>query len=178
LKTATLSREKEPPVNREIKTKNRLYLIITLGFIFMLTNAHIIQETLWNGLRKLVQWFSDIQSSPDGELVEDSPPSPAQDPQLPFDDKESGAIAKVLENIVMYAMYILLVLGAMILILLIIKKTRKKMASMFRAFIHFLKQLAIKKDKQEDQSIYIDEKENLFSWKEWKAERKRKAAGF
>src|SRR5699024_10783193 len=112
LKTATLSREKEPPANREVKNKNRLYGIIKLAFVFMLTNAHIIQETLWNGLRKLVHWFSNIQSSSDGELVEDPSPSPAQDPQLPFDDKESGAIAKVLENIVMYAMYILLVLGA------------------------------------------------------------------
>src|SRR5699024_11422804 len=89
LKSATLSREKEPPVNREIKNKNRLYLIITLGFIFMLTSANIIQETLWNGLRKLVQWFSNIQSSPDGELVEDSPPPSVQDPQLPFDENAS-----------------------------------------------------------------------------------------
>lgn len=178
LKTATLSKKEEPPIDKEIRSKNRLYLVVTFVIILLLASGQFIQDVLWNGLKNLIQWFSGIQSSPDGELIEDPSPDAGQNPELPFDDGESGIIAKVLEEIVTYALYVVLAVVLIMLILLITKKTRQKMIQIIRGFFRFLKQMVQRKSKPEEQTPYVDEKESIFSWHDWKKDQKQRAKGF
>lgn len=178
LKSVTLSKKKSPVVDQEIKNKNVIFMGLTLMVAFLLANAYVIQQGLWNGVKKAVQWFSGIQSSPEGELEEDPSEGMQEDPQLPFDDKESGTVAKFLGTVATYAVYILIAVVIVLLVLLMMKKTRERIVRMYHAFIQFLKRMAYQKSDEEQISAYTDEKENLFSWKEWKQERKQRAKGF
>jgi len=74
-------------------------------------------------------------------------------------------------------LYVVLAAAFIMLILLITTKTRKKVVQFFRAFIRFLKRLVQRGSKLEEPAPYVDEKESLFSWQDWKKDKKQKAKG-
>lgn len=178
LHVATLSDKKSPIVDKDIKKKNSLFLGVILGVAFLIANAHVIQQKLWSGIKKVVQWFSGIQSSPEGELKEDPSGGTEETPDLPFGDKKSGTIAKFLETVMTYLLYVLIAAAIILLVLLMMKKTRERIARMYHAIVRFLRQMVYRKQADEQVIPYTDEKESLFSWKDWAKERKQGAKGF
>ena len=90
---------------------------------------------------------------------------------------EPSAFFKFLEMIAMYAFYVFLVVAAIVALLLIIKKTRDWVIKIFRTILTFLKNIVNRTTHQAEAEQYIDEKESVFNWDEWKEEQKNKAKG-
>lgn len=179
LKRTTLSKKEKPFVSQTIKKHNRVFLTITIGLIALIANGKQIREGLWNGFRAVVKWLLDlISSGKTEEMIEEPAPAPSMDPALPFDEpKEPSAIAKLLEVITMYMVYFLLVIGVIILILLLIKKTRRWIINGFRLIIQFLKNIVSQMTELDESVQYVEEKESIFDWQEWKEEQQSRASG-
>jgi hypothetical protein len=179
LKNTTLSKEKKPFISRIIKKQNRVFLAITIVIIALIANGQMIREGLWNGFRAVVRWLIEFLSgSESGEVIEEPPPPPPVDPMLPFEDpKEPSAIAKFLEAMTEYVTYFLLAVATILLILLFIKKTRIWITNGLRMLIQFLRTIVNQMTTREESMQYIEEKENVFDWQEWKDEQQSKAKG-
>lgn len=178
LKSTTLSKEKKPFISKTIKSQNRIFLTITIAIIALITNGKAIRDALWNGFRAMINWFIELVSgSGGGEVVEEPPPT-SMDPGFPFDEpKEPSVIAKILEAMTMYAMYVFIAVAVTVILLLLIKKTRKWLMNGFRRIIQFLKGIMNQMTEREESTQYVEEKENVFNWQEWKEEQQSKAKG-
>lgn len=175
LKTSTLSEEENPYVSRTIKKQNRLFLVITVAVIALLVGGYKIQDAFKAALLWFIGLFSG--SSAEEEVIESTPPP--SNSGLPFEgEKESSAILKFLEVIAMYAVYILLAVALVFLISLFVKKMRTWLKKVMYRFLSFLKQMVSRPDQSETSTGYVDEKESIFNWKEWKKEQQEKAKGF
>src|SRR5690625_2272535 len=180
LKNATLSKNKKPFVSRTIKNQNRIYLILTILIILLISNGQMIRDGLWNGFRFVIKWLIGFLSgSSEREKIEDEPPPSPIDTALPFEDSnESSVIAKLFDMIMMYVMYIILAAGLTILLLLLIKKTRIWIKNGFRQIIQFLRKIVNQVNERNEATQYTEEKESVFDWQEWKNEQQSKAKGF
>lgn len=179
LKSATLSKERVPFISRAIKNQNQIFLLITISVIALITNGQMIREGLWNGFRTSIQWIITLLSgSEDQQIIEEPPPPSSAAPKLPFvETKEPSAFAELLEVIMMYVVYFLLFVAMIVLLLLLVKRTRLWIKKIVGTFILFLKQMVSRSTKRVETAQYVDEKESVFSWKEWKEEQQEKAKG-
>lgn len=180
LKKTTLSKEEKPFISKHIKNQNRIFLSITIVIILLITNGQMIRDALWNGFRAVVGAVLGWMSRPvSEEMIEAPPETGPMESEFPFDDDMGpSAIAKFLEMIAVYVVYFLLVIVAVFLLLLLIKKTRMWMISRFRQLIQFLKGIVSQVAERGESTQYIEEKENVFDWQEWKEEQQSKAKGF
>jgi len=179
LKSSTLSKDKKPFISRNIKNQNRVFLIITLGLIFLIANGRMIRDGFWNMIRSIIQWLVNLGSSTEGEEIIGEEPPPADfAPPFPEEDKGPSIIAEFLELVMTYVMYVFLGFAAIILILLLIKKTREIIINAAKKLIAFLKQLGNQFNKEVEDVQYVDEKESVFNWDEWKAKQQEKVKGF
>ena len=181
LKSASLSDKEESSkgssVDRDVQTKNRLFIIITFLIIFGIASLTVIKDSLWNGFKGIVQWLTGGESS-NNEGPDDTGPPPMDDaPVSPGANKEPGVVSDIFEKIALYAIIVVAVIAAVLIVMLFFKKARKRIKKMFHAFVNFLKQMTPGNSNQDQNKSYIDEKENLFSWKDWKEEQKQKAKG-
>lgn len=174
LRYSTLSKEKKPFISRNIKNQNRVFLVITVVIIFLVANGKMVKDGLWSLIRSIVQWlFSSESSSP--KIIEEPPPLTNQPPPfLMEDDKGPSVLAQVLEMVMTFITYILAGIGIIIIVLLLIKKTRDILLNAARKLYNFLKQLGNQFSEDEEAVQYIDEKENIFDWQDWKEERQKR----
>lgn len=179
LKNTTLSKEKKPFVSKAIKNQNRIFLMITILIIALITNGQMIRDGLWNAFRAVIRWLIEFLSgSGEKEIIEEAPPQAPMEPVFPFEEpKEPSMIAKFLEIITMYIMYIVLAFAVVFILLLFIKKTRMWMMKSFRQIIQFLKQIVSQITERDESTQYVEEKESVFDWQEWKDEQQLKAKG-
>lgn len=178
LKSSTLSKEKIPFVSRAIKSQNRLFLIMTVVVIVLITNARIIQDVLWNGLRAFIQL---IVGSPteEGTIITETPTEDIVDPTLPFEGPmEPSAFAKYSGIIVEYVAYAFVFLAAIALLLLFVKRARVLFKQIVRIVIIFFNKIVNRSAYSEESVQYVDEKERIFNWKRWKEEQQAHAKGF
>lgn len=169
LKSATLSKQRNPAVSREVKGKNSLFLGITILLIILVANAHMIRDGFLNVVSTIVQSIFGDSPDPSQEGVGDEPPpSSSVDAPGGLPEGEPSTVAKALETIIMYSMYVLLIVGAVLLLLFIFKQTRKHVLNIFNTVINFLKQMVTPTTNNEATEAYVDEKENIFNWEEWK----------
>src|SRR5690625_212256 len=161
LKNTTLSKDKKPLISRTIIIQNRIFLMITIAIIALITNVQAIRDGIWNAFRAVVKWLIEFLSgSGGGEIVEEPPPSAPMEPAFPFEEpKEPSVIAKFLEMITMYIMYIFLAVAAIVLILLLIKKSRIWIVHTFRSIIQFLKRIISQVTERDESTQYVEEKE-------------------
>lgn len=153
--------------------------MITLLIVALITNGRTIREGLWNGFRAVIQWLVDATSgSGEKEVIEEPPPPPSMEPAFPFEEpKEPSAIAEFLEMITMYVMYVLLAAAIVLIVFLFIKKTRTWIINGFKKLIQFLKEIVSQMTEREEDVAYVEEKESVFNWQEWKDEQQSKAKG-
>lgn len=175
LKAATFSKQKHPFISRAIKAQNRVHLIITLAFIALIAFGETIRSWIWQGIRTVLQWlFQGLSDSEQAPIIEETPPPASFD----FGELERGepsAFAKFLEMITMYIFYAFLIVAVIVCVLLLIKKTRKWLFQITKSVLAFLKRLAQRTFHQEEAMQYVDEKESIFKWEEWKKEHQEKA---
>ncbi len=174
LKSATLSKQRTPFISRTIKKQNRLFLVITIALIALVTNGQAIRDVLLNGVKSFINWMLGFVSSSQGEQMTEQAPPPAQ-PNLGLEPGEPSAFAKFLEMIMTYVFYVFLIVAAIAALLLIIKKSRLWIKRIIGSFIAFLKQIGNRSMERQETGQYIDEKESVFDWKEWKKEQQDKA---
>ncbi|MEK3888200.1 DUF4129 domain-containing protein [Bacillus sp. FSL K6-3431] len=177
LKSATLSKQSKPMISRAIKSQNRLFLTITIALIAVVTNGQMIRDALMNGIKAFIRWILGFGTGTEGEQVTEQAPPPAS-MDLGLEPGEPSAFAKFLEVIVTYIFYVFLIFAAIAILLLIVKKTRMWIKRAFRALILFLQQIGNRVMEREESGQYIDEKESVFDWQEWKKEQQDKAKGF
>lgn len=177
LRSSTLSKEEKPFISPNIKNQNRVFLILTIGLIFLIANGKMIKDGFWHIIRSSIQWLINLGSSDDiGEITEESPP-PANlsPPFLLEDEQETSVIIRFFEMILIYAMYVLIIVGVIIIILLMIQKTRNLILQIVKNLIRFLKQqIGSHLNKDEETVRYIDEKENIFDWQDWKGKQQER----
>ncbi|MBS4178232.1 hypothetical protein [Lederbergia citrea] len=178
LKASTLSKQKKPFISRTIKKQNRVYLALTIAVIALITNGQMIRDLLWSGFKGFIQLILGMFSGGDvGPEVDEIPPPASMDLGLPVDKKKS-AFAEFLDLIMTYFGYILFVLVVVAILLLLIRKIRLWVKQLVCALISFLQQMVSRTSERDDSFQYIDEKESIFDWKEWKKEQQDKAKGF
>jgi len=177
LKASTLSKQEKPFINRSIKSQNHFHLIITLAVIAFITMGQKIREWIWNGIRSFLQWIFQLFPESEGEPIVEEQPSAGPMDLGGLEKGEPSAFFKFLEMIAMYAFYVFIVVAAIVALLLIIKKTRDWVIKIFRKILTFLKNIVNRTTHQSEAEQYIDEKESVFNWDEWKEEQKNKAKG-
>ncbi|WP_088105559.1 hypothetical protein [Halalkalibacter urbisdiaboli] len=177
LQAATLSKESHPYVSPTIKKQNQLFLIITFICILLITNAGIIKTTLWNGFVGLVSGFINLVSGNESPPASDErPPALDMDIGLPNDEAvEPSVFAKIMDTLMTYVMYVVIVIAVITFALFFIKKARAWIKLALSKLLHFLKQILVRTDKSEETMEYIDEKESIFDWKEWRHEQQKRA---
>lgn len=180
LKSTTLSQEKKPFISQTIKSHNRIYLIITIAVILLIANVQKIHQALWSGFRTVIKWILEFLSGREGsKSTEELPPADPIEPTLPFEEpKESSAFTKLIEMITMYMVYIFVAIVVIAFILLFIKKTRIWIINKLRLLIQFLKGIVRQMTEHNESTQYVEEKESVFDWQEWKEEQQSKAKGF
>ena len=166
LRSATLSKDSKPFISRSTKRQNRLFLLITLIFIAGISNFQLIQNILSKTIIAFLNWiFSGSQGA---DVVEEMPPASTQAPMFPMgDQKEPSAFAKLMEVITEYLMYAVAIMTVIVIVLLLVKKIRLWLKQGFYRLIQFLKRVISPNDSEET-SHYLDEKESIFNWEEWK----------
>lgn len=180
LKSTTLSKEKKPFISQTVKRQNRIFIIITIAIILLIANGRRIQETLWNGFRGIIQWMIELLSDGEqgGNLGEDPPPAPVESVLPVVETKEPSAFAKLLEVIAMYVVYISVAIVIILLILLLMKKTRRWLIKVFQKLLQFLRRIGGQITARDELTQYIEEKESVFDWRDWKEENQSKVKAF
>jgi len=177
LRASTLSKEKKPFISRAIKNQNRVYLILTTAVILLLTNGKVVQEAVFQAFKAIIQMILWLFGTDEGKSVVEETPPPAQ-MELGLEKGEPNAFLKFLEMIFMYIFYVVLAALAVGILLLFIKKVRMLVKKWISTFIAFLKNIIFRSSELGESTQYIDEKESVFNWKEWKDAQQDKAKGF
>lgn len=175
LKTSTLEKDQTPYISRTIKKQNKIIILFTIGVI-LIGNLSIVRDGFL-GVIRFIMGFIFSSSGEEEEITPDDSPPPTGEMQLPGkEEAEAHPFFKFLEQVVIYAFYVLLVVAVLVLIFLLIKKSRVWLLEKWKQFIQFLKGIT-KRFEQEDQAPYIDEKETVFDWKRWREKQQDKAKG-
>ncbi|WP_100407944.1 hypothetical protein [Bacillus solitudinis] len=178
LRTATLSKKKDPYLGKSIKNQNRFFLMITLIFVTLLTNGQVIQQAVLNMLRALIQAMVSLFSEDGVTQVEQGPPSARMESILPTDEYKPSAFAIFIDRLMTYLIFGICVIVIILCLLFLVKKTRDWLKTGIRRLIDYLKKTINAKVEQHDNYGYVDEKETIFNWNLWKHEQKKKLKSF
>lgn len=174
IKSATLSKEDNPFVSKQIRIHNVLFIILTIGIIGFITYGKVIQDLVLSVVRGFVQFLlrTDQDNPDDVELV-----NPPDLDDLFEDIPEPSLLAQIIDIIIATIGYTLMFIGAIILIMLLIRKSREWILEGIERIIKFIQRLT-KRVREDDQVMYIEEKENIFNWDDWLQERKQQLKNF
>lgn len=174
LKSSTLSQEQKPFISRTIQSQNRLFLLGTFLVILAISNFGKIREWLWDGFRALMGFIFRQSAEKELEPImeEGAPASPVM-PDLPAGEK--SAFAEFLDMVMTYIAYVVVGVILILALLLLIKKVRQHLLKLFRKLIAKVKEIFSRTSMDRETEQYIDEKESLFDWQEWRREQQAKA---
>lgn len=169
LKSSTLSKQKRPFVTGSIKGKNRVYIVVILSIIAIITNFKVLQHLLYTAISAvisaIISFFSIFEND---EQIENTPPASEGSMPPPLEGGEPSALAVLMEKIAEVGFYILAVVGGIIFIFFASKKVRHLFRLGYKWFMNYLNQLFhIRKSDHEENSQYVDEKESLLDLKKW-----------
>lgn len=105
-------------------------------------------------------------------MEERAPASPVM-PDLPAGEK--SAFAEFLDMMMTYIAYVVVGVILILALLLLIKKVRQHLLKLFRKLIAKVKEIFSRTSMDRETEQYIDEKESLFDWQEWRREQQAKA---
>ncbi|MFC4387046.1 hypothetical protein ACFOZ1_04405 [Gracilibacillus marinus] len=171
LQKASLEKENHS-TNRDMKRMNRVFLILTIVITVVLTNFQIIQSLLFNSMRSVLQFIISLLSGQERETQEPQQNDEMSQPILPAGEvKEPSAFAEFLEQLTMYFGIFLIIVVGMLAIALLFKKVRRFLLKIVRQLLQALKQMFTRSNKTETNTMYTDEKENMFDFKKWREEK-------
>ncbi|GGM19848.1 hypothetical protein GCM10011351_02140 [Paraliobacillus quinghaiensis] len=164
LQQATLAKKPKNAVNKVIQKQNRLYVVVTLGAIFLLTQFGTIKSLLSFVISALLKLISD--GSPIEEPLEQGPEEkPINSVQEII---EPSIYVEILEMVATVIAFIFLIIGIGFFLYKISKHFRYIMQQIFQ-IIHKLITFFGKKSPVADSSeTYNDEKETLFDLSNWR----------
>ncbi|MGP4040706.1 hypothetical protein ACTWP4_12555 [Gracilibacillus sp. D59] len=176
LQKESLTKGKKKKIGPEIARINRVYMVLTLLFVFVITNFQVVQSALLNGIRSIIQsiiWLATFFESGD-DIIREEPQS-NQAPQLPAaEEQDTSWFAELMDTLT----YILGIVIAAVLIILFIallfKRFRQLISRAVKYLWNLIRQVFGKKDLVEATTDYADEKESLFDWKKWRKENQEK----
>lgn len=174
LKASTLSQEQKPFISRTIQSQNRFFLIGTLLVIVAISNLGKIREWLWDGFRAIMGLiFRESTEKEIEPMPEEGAPSSPMLPDLPAEEK--SAFLEFLDMVMTYIAYVVVAIILLLALLLLFKKVRQRLLLLFRKFLSMIKNLLSRSSEDWETEQYIDEKESLFDWQEWRREQQAKA---
>ncbi|MBS4219256.1 hypothetical protein KHA96_13100 [Bacillus sp. FJAT-49711] len=174
LRASTLSKDKKPFISRAIKNQNRVYLLLTTAVILLLTNGKVVQEAVFQAFKGFIQMILWLFGTDEGKSVVEETPPPQQ-MEIGLEKGEASPFWKFLEMIFMYVFYFVLAALVIGVLLLFIKRVRMLVKKWIGKFISFLKNIIFRSTDLAESTQYIDEKESVFDWNEWKESQQEKA---
>ena len=175
LKSATLSKESKPFVARALKVQNRLFIIITLLIIVIITNFNILQSILLKMITLIIKGIIAFMSLFDREeVIEEQPVQQNEAAMPPMEPGEPSLIALILEKIMMIVFYIAIVIAVIMLVRLLSKKIGVWVKSSWNWLKRFFNRLLNLNNQDEEENLYFDEKESTFDWKDWRKKNQEK----
>jgi hypothetical protein len=168
LKTATLSNEKRPFLSRTLKWHNRFFILTTIIIILLLTNYKLLQDAFSNltaMISNWIKWFFSLFGN--DEPVEATAPELPEQPSF-GEQGEASAFAEMIERIVIIVAIVVGIVACLVLLYYLSKKMRRWLKKGFAWVLAFLNQMLQRTDQDDEDRQYIDEKESLMDWKQWR----------
>lgn len=153
--SAALTRGQEDArVVRPILRTNRKYLAVLYGLIIAISFGEAVWHAVTSALKK---WLSSLSFPDTGEdaAPAESPPLTAPGGDFPLEPGEPSRLAVLLQTILQWVIYILLIAAALIGLYYAFKGLRKLLGRLFR--------LLGRNVERSDDTGYIDEKESLLA---------------
>ncbi len=177
LQKESLAKDKKKKIGPEITRLNRVYLILTLLFVFAITNFQVVQSALYNGVRSIIQsvmWLVTLFGNDEKELVEEQPPSNEMPALPPAEEQEPSRFAELMDTLTYIMGLVLVAILIILFIAILFKKFRRLIIQAVISLWKMIKQVFGKKNVAETTTDYEDEKESLFDWKKWRKENQDK----
>lgn len=178
LYSSTLSKQKKPFVSKVIKAKNRAFIIAMLSLIAIITNLKIVQILFLKMIevtRQVLVWLLSITKNdpPDEEAIVPLPQTEA----LPvFVGDGTSQLALIAEKILIFVFYVGFILITITLLVFIAIKLGPWLTTGFHWFKKFLTKIFNLKHRDDEQDYqYVDEKESLFNFEQWRQNKKEQA---
>ncbi|WP_299088703.1 DUF4129 domain-containing protein [uncultured Metabacillus sp.] len=179
LKTSTLSKQKKPFVTGSIKGKNRVYILVILCIIAVITNLETIKHFLKKLASTVISMIISVLSLFENEEPVESTPPPNEAAFPVIEEGEPSAFAVIMERL----MYVVFYGIALVIIAFFIIYAGKKFGRLFNLLLKWLieclNQIFKILDSEQDEEIqYIDEKESLIDFKKWRKGKENQAREF
>ncbi|MFC4404943.1 hypothetical protein [Gracilibacillus xinjiangensis] len=173
LQKESLTKEKKHHTSREMKRINYAYLLFTIVFVFLLTNFQVIQSFLYHSVRSVIQAIvSFVELFSNEEPPMEELPQQNNQPMLPTEEfSEPSRFAEIMEQVTIIFGILLVILAAILMLSLLFKKVRRLVKKVILFIWNALKQVFTTSRFNQLDSEYMDEKENLFNWKNWRNEK-------
>ncbi|WP_078553657.1 DUF4129 domain-containing protein [Bacillus alkalicellulosilyticus] len=171
---ATLADQQRVAINKVLKWQNRIFVIIFISILVLITNLGWIRAAYWYVVTKVgqfISWLTGLLEQPESgggtsleEMVDEGLP-PA---------KETSWLMELIQNILYYIMFTVTVLFLAFVLYHFIKQLYRAMNALVRKIYRFFTQLTSKEENEDEEYSYIDEKESLFNVKDVGSEYTRK----
>ncbi|WP_186580831.1 MFS transporter [Aquibacillus kalidii] len=176
LATATLSKKEQPRVSSEIKRNNRVFLIVTILVIGVITNFQVIQHALFVAVKSVAQgvigFLTLFESEP--EPLE-TPKQQAQQPlMMQPEEYDPSLFAILMEKLMILTGYLAIVVFIFLLLAVFVKRFRGWLITAYRFVRGLFKQVFSRGNKTETENEYVDEKESSFDWNLWRKQGQEK----
>lgn len=168
LADATLSGEDNPHVNRTLKWQNRFFLIITIVVVFFIVNFNLIQGAFYSIVGTIlywVSWFFNLFNS------EDPPVDGSVTPDFSMEmgeESETSVLGEMIGQIFMVIGYIAVIVFGFIFLYFLMKKLWFVFMHISNWIIKFLNGMVGGLNNIQEKSHYVDEKESVINWEEWR----------
>ncbi|WP_163539828.1 hypothetical protein [Gracilibacillus sp. YIM 98692] len=170
LQKESLTKQKNKGISREMKRVNFVFVVITLVISFAITHFQVVQSALYNGTRSFLQTIIGLIGSGDGEAPINEQPSNANfAPNLPGQEvKEPSALAAFMEKVFYVIAFLLIIVAVLLLFAILFKKGRHFIQKAWALFLRWMKMAGTGQGTHTKSEDYLDEKESLFNWQDWK----------
>lgn len=183
LRSATLSKQKKPLINRSIKNKNRLFIVLTFLLIIFVTSFGIFQRILsfvGGILISIIQsiryfsFFDEVggEDERSGGMISDG--------GLPeIEVSEPSKFFLFMDEVTRYTAYAVYLIIAVLIVYIYYKRIRGiKFKDTFRSMFTFFNQIFSSSKQNDEDDIYIEEKESIFDFKEWRSNGQKRVQQF
>lgn len=177
LGSATLINNKKVSINLPVKQKNRYFISATILVILVLTNIHSIQTFLSGLSSRFFGWLYYIFTLlGNGKHHEQTKTGASMPSMLPgMKEARPSQFMLILEKIAIGLAYCLLVVLCFLLLFFIFKKARTLIVRVMTIIKKWFNQIFHIENKEEGESAYIDEKESIINWKDWRKNNQQRA---
>ncbi|ADU30262.1 hypothetical protein [Evansella cellulosilytica] len=175
LVAAMMSDDKKTQLNHKLKNHNRLYIIGTLIVIVIFANFKMIHEFLFNIIAKVISFFVYLLTLI--SFDDDGGRGPEEIGAMPIPEAEEQSrsiISIILEYLLIALGYIFIIFVVIFLLIVLWRESKRVLSKFYNWIAVFINKIVGNNVTEEDEGIYVDEKESLFDWKKFQKENKDK----